>query len=241
VALETKSDLITRWIQAFRYGNPAERRTALGRLAQVGSAAADAIPDFIASLRDADLEIRTGAAEALVRMGSVAVTPLVEALLDEDVDFRRAVIHTLGRIGPDAAAAVPVLTTARADEQLAQAAEEALAAIGAPPTEVRSHLAATLPLALLITVVVGVLFAGLAALVHATGVLQPEHPLALTLGAIGAVLGGLLGLVIGGSQWGRAGMLPGLMVVGLVGYTLGTCVGGLAGSMLEPLVRAFNN
>lgn len=241
MALEATSDIVTRWIQAFRYGSAAERRTALGHLGSVGSAAADAIPDLIAALRDADLAIRTGAADALVKMGTAAVAPLVEALLDEDADFRRAVILTLGQIGPEAAAAIPVLTAARTDAQLAAAAAEALARIGEPPpTEVGSHLARTLPLALLITASVGLLAGAVIALIWITGALQPDNPLALTLGGVGGVLGGVLGVVIGGSWWGRAGALVGLVVVGMAGYVLGSFLGCLAALLLEPLVRALS-
>ena len=70
-----------------------------------------------------------GGRERPPRAGAAAVPPLLEALLHEDADFRRAAVVTRTRPGPAAAAAVPALTVLLQDEQLRPWAAEALLAI----------------------------------------------------------------------------------------------------------------
>lgn len=229
---------VNELIHTLRYGDAADRRAAMAELAHRATESAEAIPDLIAVLRDEDPSLRFDAATALACMGPAAVKPLIEAMLDADVDFRRAVIAALGGLGPDAAAAVPVLRAARGDPQFAVEADAALALIQPPFWKtLRPHLVRTLPLALLLTGGVAVVAGAVATLSGLADLMRPDQPLALTLGAAIGLLGGFLGSLIGGITRGRAGAVVGLLVLGIAGYLIGVIIGGWVGSLLGPLGR----
>jgi HEAT repeat protein len=90
--------------------NPGRRWSALNALANLGPAAAPAVPQVIDLLRDPDPNVRDQACLALGHVGpdAKAAVPHLQKLLD-DPDLRASAIRTLGQIGPDARAAVPQL------------------------------------------------------------------------------------------------------------------------------------
>jgi HEAT repeat protein len=87
-----------------------------------------------ASLRADDADMRRVSATALSRYGSESVTPLVEAIGDSDVAVKRAVIESLGKIGPKAESAAVSLASAYdcQDEDVRVAVIRALESIGSP-------------------------------------------------------------------------------------------------------------
>jgi HEAT repeat protein len=108
------------------------RSAAETALAQIGPAA---IPALVAALQNSDVLIRSGAANALGRIGSEPdriVPALVTALGDERVAVRSAAASALKQFGPAAAPAVPALTCAVRDEYslVRLCAAETLGAVG---------------------------------------------------------------------------------------------------------------
>jgi hypothetical protein len=229
---------ITDLIQTLRYGDIADRRAALAELAHVAPEASEAIPDVIAILHDIDPSLRSAADDVLAGMGSAAVAPLVAAMLEEHTEFRKAVIGTLGRIGPKAASAIPVLTAARIDPQLVDAVDAALAQI--KPSiwaRLRPHLVRTLPPAVWTTAALIVSVGAITALAWLTERMQPGNPTAVTVGTAIGLIGGSVGALIGGVTRGRIGAIAGLVLLGIAGYFIGVFIGGWVGSLLGPLGR----
>jgi HEAT repeat protein len=58
-----------------------------------------AVEPLIGALRDQDEDVRKAAAETLCRIGGLAVEPLIGALRDQSEDVRKAVAEILCRIG----------------------------------------------------------------------------------------------------------------------------------------------
>jgi HEAT repeat protein len=87
------------------------RKRAVVALGAIGPAAAEAVPDLIAALHDANLWVRRWSVRALGKIGPAsapAVPDLIGAYEDEDAD-PDALALTFERIGPAASAAIPVL------------------------------------------------------------------------------------------------------------------------------------
>lgn len=84
------------------------------------------------------------ACEALVRLGVAAVEPLRLALMDGNVEQRRAAARVLGRLGPVAAPALPALVATLEDEEAPVRAEAATAieSVGWPEGNALATLAA---------------------------------------------------------------------------------------------------
>jgi HEAT repeat protein len=79
------------------------RRLAADRLAGMGPAAAPAIGDLLATLEDADNEVRLAAASAVGRIGRPAIAPLVALAKDRKPSAVRVLaIHALGEMGTTA-------------------------------------------------------------------------------------------------------------------------------------------
>jgi len=96
---------------------------------------ARAVPGLIDAVRDQQYQYNYQSSswwihEFLQRIGPAAVPALIEALDKEDSRVRRYIIQTLGKIKD--AAAVPALVDALRDEQVCNAAAEALERIGTP-------------------------------------------------------------------------------------------------------------
>jgi HEAT repeat protein len=92
---------------------PSKRLEAIGVLAKVGSPEQRKSMTAIAAgyLKDPDPETRVEAIRQLSALGSAAVPPLIGVLKAEDEahEVQLAAVRGLGRIGPDAEAALPLL------------------------------------------------------------------------------------------------------------------------------------
>ncbi len=108
-------------IERLKTDDYAVYRATLARLAQAGEAA---VPDLIRALDEPS--IRYDAMEALRRIGRPAVPELVRSVQAGN----GMAIETLGRIGPAAAEAVPVLNTLVTNRHLAGPTAMALSRIG---------------------------------------------------------------------------------------------------------------
>jgi HEAT repeat protein len=94
---------------------------------------ADAVPGLVAALGSHFTEVRQAASHLLTRIGQPAVAELIRALADKEQDTRQVMVaRTLGRLGADAAAAVPALARELNGEfaHVRQAAAEALGEVG---------------------------------------------------------------------------------------------------------------
>jgi HEAT repeat protein len=131
---------------------------ALAALEELGSAAADAVPAIKSALRNKTYTVRSQAAEALATIaGKDAVPVLIEQMkweqrtgnerrsqekakppsereywFDEDIEVCQSIATALGRLGSDAAPAVPTLAAFMGNAELSSKddAIEALGAIG---------------------------------------------------------------------------------------------------------------
>lgn len=86
----------------------------------------EAVPALVAFLETDDLVARIAAAETLGEIGFEAVPALREAAKKTSAPSAPWAIFALGRIGPDAHEAVPVLREAMTHRHLEQVAREAL-------------------------------------------------------------------------------------------------------------------
>lgn len=91
----------------------------------------DSVEQLLNLLRNEDnAGLRNTAAEAVIRLGSVAAVPLMKMVQDQDADVRKMVIDIMGAIG--ASIFVPALLQALNDPEVnvASAAAEQLGAVG---------------------------------------------------------------------------------------------------------------
>ncbi|NLF09374.1 MAG: hypothetical protein GX594_15550 [Pirellulaceae bacterium] len=121
---------VAQFVEGLKDADPLVRTAAAHALATLPPAPEITIPLIEAGLRDADETTVRHALDALATMGPAAVPSLIEALKHEKT--RGHVIYIIGRIGADAAPAVPALTklVADKDEHVALEAAVALAQIG---------------------------------------------------------------------------------------------------------------
>ena len=113
-------------------------RRAAQALGQMGPEAKDAIPLLVRALQSPSLEVRAFAVDALGRIASEPQTVVPAILAEVDLPkehinyaplapFRRLAARALGRFGPKAAAAVPVLEKALQNEDPLYRVQAALA------------------------------------------------------------------------------------------------------------------
>jgi HEAT repeat protein len=114
--------------------NPAVRSTALFAVRRIATDPGPVVPELAALLADGDPEVRETASRTMAAIGKPAVAELRKMLKHEALDVRRLAVTTLGRIGPEAADAVPDFVAILRDTQsgLQDETTEALAGIGAP-------------------------------------------------------------------------------------------------------------
>lgn len=120
---------VPRLTAALERPEPRIRLQAARTLGRLGAAARTAIPALQKRVaEDPELEVRIAAAAALAESGADAapcVPCLLELFNEPQADARRTVLYALGRIGPPAREAIPLL---RREVQQGPAADRALAA-----------------------------------------------------------------------------------------------------------------
>lgn len=104
------------------------------------------VNDFIARLEDADSDVRWKASQELVQLGTAALPPILASLNHRNPEVRRALVGTLGRMGPAASSALPELLVALHDvnANVRAAAADGLGRIGTATPELVQALVATL-------------------------------------------------------------------------------------------------
>jgi HEAT repeat protein len=79
-------------------------------LGQLGTLAAEAVPLFVALLSEDDANVAgRNVLEGLRELGESAIEPLIELAASDDIAIQEQAFYALGRIGPGAFAAVPIL------------------------------------------------------------------------------------------------------------------------------------
>jgi hypothetical protein len=118
--------------------NPQVRSISAVALREMGVRAAPAVPELSKALSDPQPFVRSPAADAIAAIGpgaKAAVQPLVDRYnaAGEEMYVLKNVTRALGRIGPDAANALPALEKALKTQRLAFVAEEAILRIKGQP------------------------------------------------------------------------------------------------------------
>ena len=96
--------------------DPSVRLVAAARLRLLGKKAAPAADDLGPALEDVDPSIREAAAEALVLIGKGGVESICKHLESGRPQTRQLALACLGKIGPDARPALPLVKKRLADE-----------------------------------------------------------------------------------------------------------------------------
>lgn len=152
----TKKKIVAGLRKVLRSGEPEKRAYAASALEDIGPAAADAVPELIPALNDADVNV-AGSADRALRKLNAAAPALAAALDTGDLQLRAklgAVLAAqgaaavpalvknfekgkrelalwsagvLGQLGPEAESAVPALARAAASSDAAVAAQASLA------------------------------------------------------------------------------------------------------------------
>jgi len=112
----------------------AVRLVAAARLRQLGSTAAPAAKELAAVLADSSNDVAEAAAEALIRIGSVAVEPVAGQLSSKSATARKLALVCLARIGSPAKSTIGQIQKLKQDPdpQVRQLAEAALKQLGSP-------------------------------------------------------------------------------------------------------------
>jgi hypothetical protein len=119
------------WVRRLGEKTDAARIEAARALGEAGPAAKAAVPALVESMRNASVEVRAAASDAIAKIGDVSVPRLVESLKDGDARLRAGAAEALGKLGSSAQEAVPALESAATDarDEVRLAAEKALRAI----------------------------------------------------------------------------------------------------------------
>ena len=130
---EAAEDAIPALVAATEDSEPSVALQALASLADLTPMTVAALPAFLSALWTGDVRSRAVATVALVRLGPAAVPSLLSTLAHPAPDVRAKAAHILGKIGPPAAEAKPLLEKmlSEKDETLRLAAKDALQMIGA--------------------------------------------------------------------------------------------------------------
>lgn len=119
---------IPRLVRLFQMDYPAIRSSSANALAAIGATGTDVVTLLAQSLGDEDSTVRLGCARALGQMGPAAVPTLMSLVEDERCgpNVRGLAIHVLGKIGPAAHEAIPLLLRAGREPLLGLEAEKAV-------------------------------------------------------------------------------------------------------------------
>jgi HEAT repeat protein len=120
-------------LKALADPSPAVRRKAAYALGRIDADPEAVVESMVAAMADKDNDVRQAIAEALPKMPAAAVPALNKALKENNKDLVPMAIHILGKIGPEAAPAIPNLEAILLAYKFGAAeAADALAGIGAP-------------------------------------------------------------------------------------------------------------
>jgi HEAT repeat protein len=119
------------WIEMLKANDPYTRYAAVQAVGEIGPEAREAIPLLVETIRlsrNGDRRMLLACNNALLKMGREIVPHMITLLKDEEWEMRRGGAWILGKLGPEAADAVPALTEALKDPSPAvrQKAEESL-------------------------------------------------------------------------------------------------------------------
>jgi HEAT repeat protein len=103
-------------IKKLESANANDKLAALTALAELGPAAADAVPVLIQVLQTKNEDVRLNAAIALGKIGKASVPAVVKLLDAGEADIRYYAVWTLGWVGPDAKETAPRVIRALADK-----------------------------------------------------------------------------------------------------------------------------
>lgn len=104
------AEAVPALIRAMDDSNQAVRNRSATALGKIGPAAKDAVPILVRSVDRGSHEVsRQSVTEAIARIGTPAVPELIRGLEDQAEFTRGVAAESLGRIGPSANEAVPVL------------------------------------------------------------------------------------------------------------------------------------
>jgi len=122
------------FLEVLRTGTDKDlRRLAAHRLVQEAMSP-ESVTGLIAAFGDAEADVRNAARDSIVAIGRPAVPQLIQALEEPQVQIRRQVVFTLGKLGALAADAAPALQTRLqdADPQVRALAAASLRIIQGP-------------------------------------------------------------------------------------------------------------
>ena len=108
--IPVKTLAVLQLLKASKNPDPDIRIASLNALARVGAASSEAVPAFIATLKDRERYNEQDAVEALSKVDAAALPALAAALIaDGDQHISRIATEALVKIGPAAGEAVPTL------------------------------------------------------------------------------------------------------------------------------------
>lgn len=193
-----QESLLAPYLAQLQEGTDDARREAvraLGRRAVRDEFAARALVEV---LRTGEPILRVEAVNAFESIGKSIVGYLVEAIPDADNEMRKAILMTLARMGPAAAAAVPAIEQLRQFESVGEWVERALQAIVGAAQRRRQLLFNRVAI-----VAAGVALAVALGFEHKIGLnigkLTPAGtpPTTVVVTKVFALIGGFLGLALG--------------------------------------------
>jgi len=132
-------------LQALKDSSADVRRKAAYVLGRIDADPKNVVGALVAALGDPDNDVRQTAAESLPRMSNLAVPVLIQVLQGEKADLKVMAIQILGKIGAEAAPAIPELKGFLLDAKagaLTEPAADALAGIGTPSLKALTAAAA---------------------------------------------------------------------------------------------------